>query len=128
VAADFRHLAPVVVAAALDPAGTQVCQPVDRIELDLPEAGRGPVLNLLGRLGAVLLDVTAAGGYLRLAGHLPSAQVPGLAAALPDLTGGEGVLVTRTDHYQPISTDPPLRRRRGPYPTDRQAWFRAFPR
>jgi ribosomal protection tetracycline resistance protein len=128
VAADFRHLAPVVVAAALAQAGTQVCQPVDRFELDLPEASRGPALNLLGRLGAALLDVTAAGGYLRLAGHLPSAQVPGLAAALPDLTGGEGVLVTHTDHYEPISTDPPVRRRRGPHPTDRQAWFRAFPR
>ena len=45
IAADFRNLAPVVVAAALRRAGTRVCRPVDRFELDLPEAAHGIVVG-----------------------------------------------------------------------------------
>jgi ribosomal protection tetracycline resistance protein len=66
---------------------------------------------------------------VRLVGDLPSSEVPAVVAALPDLTGGEGVLVTRFDHYAPAAVDrPPARRRRGPDPGDRQAWFREMPR
>ncbi|AGL18384.1 small GTP-binding protein [Actinoplanes sp. N902-109] len=129
VAADFRNLAPVVVAAALAPAGTRVCQPVNRFELDLPRPAHGPVTALLGRLGALVLDTATNGGYVRLAGHLPAAQVPALTTALPDLTGGEGVLVTRFDHHAPVTgRRPPVQPRRGPDPADRTAWFRAVPR
>ncbi len=129
VAADFRNLAPVVVSAALRRAGTRVCQPVDRFELDLPRAAHGPVTSLLGRLGAVVLAAATDGGYDRLGGHLPSARVRALAAALPDLTGGEGVLVTRFDHHAPVTdAAPPSIPRRGPDPADRTAWFRAVPR
>jgi ribosomal protection tetracycline resistance protein len=129
VAADFRHLAPVVVAAALAAAGTRVCQPVDRFELDLPDEAFPAVASMLGRLGAVLLDTSAAGGYTHLTGNLPSAAVPALTARLPDLTSGEGVLASRLHHYAPVLAGPaPTRRRTGPDPLDRTAWFRDVPR
>jgi ribosomal protection tetracycline resistance protein len=125
VAADFRNLAPVVAMAAAAQAGTQVCQPIDRFELDLPDDAFGPVMSLLGRMGAAASDTSSAGGYTRLVGHLPSAQVPGLAARLPDLTSGEGVLVTRLDHHSPVATGAMPRRRRSGYdPLDRPTWFR----
>ena len=115
--------------AALRRAGTRVCQPVERFELDLPRHAHGPVTALLGRLGAVILDAPAAGGYTRLVGTLPSARVPEVAAVLPDLTGGEGSLVTRFDHHAPVNGEqPPSLPRRGPDPADRDAWFRAVPR
>jgi ribosomal protection tetracycline resistance protein len=117
------------VAAALRPAGTRVCQPVDRFELDLPQPAHSPVTALLGRLGALVLDTDTTGEYARLTGHLPSGQVARLAAALPDLTGGEAILVTRFDHHAPVrAEEPPRQRRRGPDPADREAWFRAVPR
>ena len=129
VAGDFRHLAPVVLMAALREAGTSVCQPIDRFELELPALANQPVAALLGRLGSVVLDVTASPGYTTLAGHLPSARLPDLASRLPDLTGGEGVLITRFDHHAPATgTTPPSRRRRGPDPADRDEWFREMPR
>ncbi len=106
-----------------------MCQPIDRFELELPDRAHQPVAALLGRLGAVVLDVTASPGYTTLAGELPSARVPDLAARLPDLTGGEGVLTRRFDHYAPTTgTTPPSRRRRGPHPADRDEWFREMPR
>ncbi|MFI7070762.1 GTP-binding protein [Micromonospora sediminicola] len=129
VAADFRNLAPVVVAAALRRAGTRVCQPVERFDVNLPQRAVETVLALLGRLGAVVHDTTLAGGYLEVSGTLPSARVPQVVAALPDLTGGEAVLSTTFDHYAPVTAEEsPTAPRRGPDPGDREAWFRAVPR
>lgn len=128
VAADFRHLAPVVLAAALDEARTRVCRPVDRFELDLPEHAYPALAALLGRLGAVLLETSTAGGYARIVGHLASASVPEVTSRLPDLTGGEGVLVTALDHHARVVGPPPRRDRHGPDPLDREAWFRDVPR
>jgi ribosomal protection tetracycline resistance protein len=129
VAADFRNLAPVVVAAALRGAGTRVCQPVDRFELDLPHVAHNPVIALVNRLGGTIIDAATTRGFTRLTGHLASALIPQVAAALPDLAGGEATLVNRFDHYAPItSAEPPSFRRRGPSPDNREEWFRAVPR
>lgn len=129
VAADFRGLAPVVVTAALCQAGTRVCQPVERFDVNLPHHTVDPVLALLGRLGAIIDDTATAGGYLEVSGTLPASRVPRIVAALPDLTGGEAVLTSRFDHYAAVTgDDPPVLPRRGPDPGDRQAWFRAVPR
>ncbi len=129
VAADFRNLAQVVVTAALCRAGTRVCQPIEQFDVNLPHPAVDPVLALLGRLGAVIHDSATAGGYLDVSGTLPSARVPQVSAALPDLTGGEAVLTTHFDHYAPINgADLPVLPRRGPDPGDREVWFRAVPR
>ncbi|MGW4946341.1 GTP-binding protein [Actinoplanes sp. NPDC004185] len=129
VAADFRNLAAVVVTAALRRAGSRVCQPIERFEINLPPHAVDPVLALLGRLGAVVRDTAPAGGYLEVSGDLPSARIPQVVAALPDLTGGEAVLTTRFDHYAAVTgEEPPVLPRRGPDPGDREAWFRAVPR
>ena len=128
VAADFRHLAPVVLAAALDEARTRVCRPVDRFELDLPAPAYSAVAAMLGRIGAALLETATDGGHTRLVGHLPSDVVPGVVSRLPDLTGGEGMLIAALDHHTPVRGKPPRRRRHGPDPLDREAWFRDVPR
>ncbi|BBH70617.1 tetracycline resistance protein, tetM/tetO subfamily [Actinoplanes sp. OR16] len=129
VAADFRHLAQVVVTAALREAGTRVCQPFERFDVNVPQHLADAVTALLGRTGAVIHDADTAGGYLNVAGTLPSSRVPDVVAALPDLTGGEAVLTAEFDHYAPITgEDPPVMIRRGPDPADRDEWFRAMPR
>jgi ribosomal protection tetracycline resistance protein len=128
VGADFRNLAPVVVLAALTQAGTQVCEPVDRFELDLPQQSLATVAALLARLGAVTVESVGAHGWARLVGHLASARVPELARPLPDLTRGEGILVSRLDHYAAVTGKVPWRRRTGIDPCDRLTWFREVPR
>ena len=129
VAADFRNLAQVVVTAALRRAGTRVCQPIERFDVNVPHTLVDVVAALLGRLGAVVHDTVAAGGCLEMTGTLPSSRVPRVVAALPDLTGGEAVLTARFDHYAPIAgEDPPGLPRRGPDPGERREWFRAVPR
>lgn len=59
-----------------------------------------------------------------MSGTLPSARVPQVVAALPDLTGGEAVLTTHFDHYAPVAgADLPAPHRRGPDPGDRETWY-----
>lgn len=130
VGADFRHLAAVAAMAALARAGTDVCRPVDEVTLDVPADALGAVSNLLGRLGAVMLDVAPGRGSLRLVAHLPSHRVPALARQLPDLTGGEGVLVSELAHHAPVPAGEvaPARPRPRPDPLDREGWFRDVPR
>ena len=130
VGADFRNLTPVVVMAALAEARTIVCQPVERIDLEVPDAAISGVSGLLGRLRGVVVESSCHADRTRLIATLPSARVPELARALPDLTGGEAVLVTQLDHHAPVAghEPPPSRRRRGTDPRDRATWFRDVPR
>jgi ribosomal protection tetracycline resistance protein len=116
-----------VVTAALRRAGTRVCEPIERFHLNLPPHTFNAVAALLGRSAAVIDDTTT-GDYWDVRGTVPSARIPEVVAALPDLTGGEAVLTTQFDHYAPAAEDLPAPPRRGPDPGDRELWFRLMPR
>ena len=128
VGADFRNLSPVVVLSALQRAGTCVCEPVDLFDLDVPQESLAAVTAVLARLGAAILESTATHGWTRLVGHLVTARVSDLAARLPNLTRGEGVLTSRLDHHAPVAGDVPSHPRTGIDPRDRASWFRETPR
>jgi ribosomal protection tetracycline resistance protein len=129
VGADFRNLAPVLVHQALRRAGTVVCEPVETFRLDIP-AGALPVVTVtMARLAGLITDTRADGaGALTLTGTLPTRNVQPLLAQLPVQTSGEGVFTSEVTHYIPITGPPPVRRRVGPDPLDRETWFRARPR
>jgi ribosomal protection tetracycline resistance protein len=128
VAADFRLLAQVVAMAALEEAGTRVCEPVERFDLEVPLDVLGSVVALLGPLGGLVEGSTGGSDVVRLFGTVPSARIPDVVRALPDLAGGEAVLTHRHDSYAPVSGRPAVRRRHGVDPRDRQTWFREMPR
>ncbi|MEU6145661.1 translation factor GTPase family protein [Streptomyces sp. NPDC047081] len=129
VGADFRNLAPVVVMSCLEMARTQVCQPIERFELETPESTLRVLMSALGQLGATIESVTDSLGYTRLVGFIPSAHIAELAATLPNITGGEGVLTSQPDHYTPVQGDDvPTRPRSGTDPRERALWFQAMPR
>ena len=50
-AADFRRLTQLVLATALDRAGTWVCEPLSDLALEMPASTAPGVLAALGRLG-----------------------------------------------------------------------------
>ncbi|HEX9067045.1 MAG TPA: translation factor GTPase family protein [Streptosporangiaceae bacterium] len=106
-AADFRKLTPVVLMAAMRKAGTVVCQPVNRIRVELPAAALGPVLSALARLGVPADPPVLDGDLAVVTALLPAGQVRGLQEQLPGLTSGEGVLDVSFGGYEPV---------RGPYP------------
>jgi ribosomal protection tetracycline resistance protein len=122
-AGDFRRLTHLVVAHALERAGTWVCEPLAELSLEMP-ASTGPgVLAALGRLNGRVTGQFSANGVTRAGAILPVARVRTLQHQLPGLSMGEGIMETRPGGYQPIGEDPPTRARSGPSPLDRDAWL-----
>ena len=110
-ARDYRKVAPVVCRRALRRAGTQVCEPVLRVSLEVPEQHVAAIHTVLGRMGAELTGQWPAGTMARIDARLVAARLHALQHQLPDLTGGEGVLEHRFDGYRPVPGDPPQRAR-----------------
>ena len=112
---DFRKLTPMVLMQALAQAGTAVCEPVVRAEIEMPAESIGAVLAALGRLG-VSGTPSLRGELTTVETLLPAARVHDLQRQLTGLTGGEGVLESEFAGYQPVSGEPPTRRRTTPNP------------
>jgi ribosomal protection tetracycline resistance protein len=122
--ADYRRLTQLVMATALERAGTWVCEPLAEVALELPSSTAPGVLATLGRLGGRVTGQFSANGVSRVGAVLPAARVRELKHRLPGLSMGEGILESRPDGYQPVGGDnPPRRERSGPSPLDREAWL-----
>ena len=122
-AADFRKLTPLVLMRALDRAGTVVCEPIVRVTVEIPEGTVGAVLAVLARLGAVVRTQSTQEDLATIETVLPAARVQDLQRRLPGLTGGEGVLESTFDGYQPVRGDPPTRRRTTVNPLNRDEYL-----
>ena len=101
-AADFRKLTPMVLAQALAAAGTVVCEPLARVTLDIPATTSGAVLSLLSRLSAMIEDQIPRADEMVLVAVLTAADAQRLHRALPEVTGGEGVLESEFAGYRPV--------------------------
>jgi ribosomal protection tetracycline resistance protein len=122
-AGDFRNLTPLVLMTALRQAGTTVLEPMHRFELELPADLLGPMLTVLGRLGAVPQTPAVHGSSYVVVGTIPAARVRELELQLPGLTRGEGVLECAFDHYQPVRGAIPTRARSDHNPLDRKEYL-----
>jgi ribosomal protection tetracycline resistance protein len=145
---DFRKLTPLVVMAALQRAGTAVCEPVHRFRLDAPADTLSGLLPLLARLRAVpevsgvagdagvsgvpgvpgvsgVSGVLAGGeSWCTLEGDIPATQVHELQQQIPTLTRGEGVLESSFRRYQPVRGPVPSRPRTDDNPLNRAEYLR----
>jgi ribosomal protection tetracycline resistance protein len=110
-AADFRKLTPIVSMQALGDAGTVVCEPTLKVSLEIPTGSLRRVLAVLARLGAGVATPTLGSELSVVETVLPAARVNDLQRRLAGLTGGEGMLESTFDGYQPVHGDPPTRRR-----------------
>jgi ribosomal protection tetracycline resistance protein len=123
-AGDFRNLTPLVLMAALTQAGTVVCEPLHRFELEIPADCLGPVLPALGRLGGVPGTPVLRGSACVLDGEIPAGRVHVLRQQLPGLSRGEGVLDSSFDRYEPVRGSAlPSRARSDNNPLDRKEYL-----
>jgi len=102
-AAHFRKLTPLVLAAALDRAGTVVCEPMIRVSLEVPAGTVTPVLAAVARLGGTAGTMVLRADIAVLQALLPAARVQGIQRQLPGLTSGEGVAETSFGGYRPLA-------------------------
>jgi ribosomal protection tetracycline resistance protein len=109
-AADFRKLTPLVLEQALERAGTEVCEPIVRVTLEVPTESLANVITALGRIGASVEGSSLRDGLSVVAALVPAARSLDLRRRLPGLTRGEGVLDATFAGYAPVAREQPRRR------------------
>jgi ribosomal protection tetracycline resistance protein len=127
-AADFRKLTPIVVMRALEEAGPVVCEPIVRVNLEIPMDTIGAVMPALARLGAAVETPSLQGKLCTIETVLSAARAHDLQRRLPGLTRGEGVLESSFEGYEPVSGDQPTRRRTTANPLNSGEYMMQFAR
>jgi ribosomal protection tetracycline resistance protein len=122
-AAHFRKLTPLVAMQALARAGTDVCEPIHRFELEVREDSIAAVLGLLNRLQAAAITPTLKRETYVVHGRIPAAHVHELQRRLPSLTRGEAMMESEFAHYQRVRGAFPTRTRTGVDPLNRKAYL-----
>lgn len=110
-AADFRYLTPLVLAAALDQAGTVVFEPRCEFRIQAPAAQSGLVQALLAKAGATTCSLSVIGESVEIAGTVLATRVYKLQHDIPNVTRGLGSLESEVAAYAPVSGTPPERER-----------------
>jgi len=127
-AGDFRNLTRLVLATALNRAGTHVCEPVHHFDLEAPADTLSDVLALLAKVAAIPLTTQPRPPVVVLSGEIPAGGVHTLSVLLPGVTRGEAVLTTGLDHYRPLTGAPPRRERHDHNPYQRAEYLRRVTR
>jgi len=100
-AGHFRTIAALALDKAIRRAGTEVCEPVNRFELDVPTDSGTRVLPRLIALRAVPDEPQVGPSIWRLTGTIPAGRIAAFEQELRGLTHGEGVFISEFDSYRP---------------------------
>ncbi|WP_063736000.1 tetracycline resistance ribosomal protection protein Otr(A) [Streptomyces sp. RTd22] len=101
-AADFRGVTPEVLWQALERAGWRVYEPYHAFELEIPSDVLAPVTARLAAVGADLAESAGGGAGWLLTGEIPVRSVHAFEHALPGLSRGEGVWLSRPSGDRPL--------------------------
>ncbi|HEX3721617.1 MAG TPA: hypothetical protein VHV31_02440, partial [Nitrolancea sp.] len=118
-AGDFRKLTPLVLMRALLGAGTEVCEPIEEIDLEIPEDTFGAVCGALINARATLRKTSLDDTTYHMLWEIPTAELRGVEQQLPGLTRGDGSWVSSFAGYVPVPGVAPTRARIGPNPLNR---------
>jgi ribosomal protection tetracycline resistance protein len=122
-AGDFRHLTPLVLMKALQAAGTEVCEPIERFVLDVPLDAVGDAYGMLASVRAIPEAAALRGETSRITGTIPSSEVHRFEQHMPALGRGEAVFTSAHAGYQPVRGTPPERARTDFNPLNRKLYL-----
>ncbi len=90
------------------------CEPVERVQVDIPEEYTGAIMESLGERKGEMLDMVNNGsGQVRLVFNVPSRGLIGYTTEFLTLTRGYGILNHTFDSYQPMQSGQVGGRRQG---------------
>lgn len=90
------------------------CEPVERVQIDVPEEYTGSVMESVGARKGEMLDMINNGnGQVRLIFTVPSRGLIGYSTEFLSLTRGYGIINHTYDSYQPMQTGQVGGRRQG---------------
>jgi ribosomal protection tetracycline resistance protein len=98
--ADFRNLTPIVARQAVAAAGTVVCEPIVRVDLEIPTDTLRAMTAALA--GAAVESATTTGDLTRLTTVLSVTRAQELQRSLAHLTAGEGAMESSFCGYAPV--------------------------
>lgn len=125
VAAHFRHLTAILVMRALKEAKTQVFEPYNLFELDVPVEMRGAVTGYLMTQGTEINKSEPSGpSSWLITGSMPARIVQEVTRDIPGLTRGEGVLVSFPGSDQPMRGKYPMKERMDGNPLDYENYLK----
>ena len=127
-AGDFRKLTPLVLMRALRLADTEVCEPVEELDLDIPEDTFGTVSGALVGARATIRNAFPEDNSYRIICEIPTAELRAVEQQLPSLTRGDGGWVSSFAGYVLVTGEPSSRTRVGPNPLNRAHYLAAVAR
>jgi GTP-binding protein len=90
------------------------CEPVERVQIDVPEEHTGSVMESIGARKGEMLDMINNGsGQVRLIFNVPARGLIGYTTEFLTLTRGYGIMNHTFDSYQPMATGQVGGRRQG---------------
>lgn len=90
------------------------CEPVERVQIDVPEEHTGSVMESMGARKGEMIDMINNGnGQVRLIFNVPSRGLIGYSTEFLSLTRGFGILNHTFDSYQPVEPGQVGGRRQG---------------
>ncbi|SDK30353.1 translational GTPase TypA [Sediminibacillus albus] len=102
---------PQVIIREID--GVQ-CEPVERVQVDVPEEHQGAVMESLGSRKGEMIDMVNHGnGQVRMEFKVPSRGLIGYATEFMTQTRGYGIINHTFDSYEPVLPGPVGGRRQG---------------
>ncbi|MBS4177263.1 translational GTPase TypA [Lederbergia citrea] len=90
------------------------CEPIERVQIDIPEEHTGSIIESLGSRKGEMLDMVNNGnGQVRLIFNVPARGLIGYTTEFMSLTRGYGILNHTFDSYQPMQQGKVGGRRQG---------------
>jgi len=90
------------------------CEPVERVQIDVPEEHTGSIMESIGARKGEMLDMVNGGnGQVRLTFNVPARGLIGYTTEFLTLTRGYGIINHSFDSYQPMATGQVGGRRQG---------------
>ncbi|MTI95504.1 MAG: TetM/TetW/TetO/TetS family tetracycline resistance ribosomal protection protein [Firmicutes bacterium] len=118
-AKDFRSLTPLVLMEALQKAGTCVYEPVNSVQLLVPEISLSKVVSRLAALEGTLLGTHYQNNAVHIDGTIPVRTSEALKAEFHSLTRGQGMISIKPGGYVVVQGDFPENQRRQINPLNR---------
>ncbi len=96
---EFQVSTPRVLTKTID---GKLCEPIERMVADVPEASMGSVIEKMGKRKGDLLAMTPVGSRYRLEFLVPSRGLFGYRSEFLTDTRGEGIMSSVLDSYAPV--------------------------
>jgi GTP-binding protein len=82
----------------------ELCEPFERLTLDITNQSIGPAMELLGSRGAEVKSMNTRGDRMHIEAEIPARGLIGLRSRMLTATGGEAVMYHAFSHYAPQRT------------------------